>query len=231
MHTYGGKTGVSVGGDVKEFTDQQRTRLIALVYDGLDRSLSNDTNNFEKGKATNITFNWNIQADDDIISTVLFDGVDKSANLIGNQVFNGVVATITKMLAITVQSGNNPANISSTAYARVPQFTGKIASGETEPVYTQVGLLAYSKVIQSNSTISKTFVLANEYAFFIVNNANSIFTDLDTNFGLNVGDWNSTTAFFIKKTVTIYLADGTTELVTLCRTRQPKTQTLNVKIN
>ena len=222
---------VGGGGGTDWANLEQQTRLLALVYDGLDRSLSNNINNFEKGKATNVTFNWNIEADDDILTSVLFGAVDKSANLVGNQVFNGVVATITKILAITVQSGNNPANVSSTAYARVPQFSGKLADGTNEPTYTQVGLTAFDKVISSSATTSKTFVLVNEYAFFISNNANSAFTDIDTNFGLSLGEWNSTTAFFIKKTVVITLADGTTENVTLYRTRETKSQTLNVKIN
>jgi len=231
MQTYqpkGPGTGTTT---VKQFTDDIATRLRLLVYDGLDRILSNNINNFEKGKATNVTFSWNIQADDDILTSVLFDGVDKSANLVSNQVFNGVLGTITKILAITVQSGNNPSNLSSTAYARVPQFSGKLDTGVIEPTYTQVGLAPFDKVISSSSTSSKTFVLSDQYAFFISNNANSIFIDLDTNFGLSLGEWNSTTSFFIKKTVTITLDDGTFEIVTLYRTRQTKSQTLNIKIN
>ncbi len=220
---------VGGGGQPDQFTTEQANRLKDLVYDSLDYSLSNNVNIFEKGVATNITFSHSIEPDDDTVLTASFDGVDILANLIDSVVFNGVVNTLTKSMSITVDSGQTIPVISSTAWALVPQYTGITAL--SEPLYDYASLGAFTKLIQSSLTITKSFVLANQYGFFISNSSSATITDTDTNFSLTVGAWASTTDFFIKKSVVITLADGSTENVTIYRTRELLSQTLNVRIN
>lgn len=230
MHTYQEINIESTNNGSNWATLEQQQRLLALVYDGLDRNLYNNVNNFEKGKATDITFSWHIESDDDVLTLVQFDGIDKLSQLISSQVFIGIENTITKILQIAIQSGNNPANLSSTAYARVPQFSGKLSSGTTEPTYTQIGLANYQKVISASTINSKSFTLVDEYPFFITNNSNPKLTDIDTQFEIPIGDWGSVDKSFIKKEVVIILANGDNENVTLVRSTEPLTQILNVKI-
>jgi len=59
----------------------------------------------------------------------------------------------------------------------------------------------------------------NQYIWFVSTNPNAIITN--NGFNTIVGPWNSTTAFFIKQTVNLTLADNTTiGSLTFYRTRE-----------
>ena len=220
---------ISVGGSCN-WTPDECEDLRKLIHKPLTRTLTNNSNVFEKGLATNISFTHSVTPNKDVVTTALFDGVDISGNLNNTVVFNGVVDSVTKTLAITVQSGNNPANLNSDAIAYIPQYVGAVDGEEGEPTYSYVGLQGGEKIIQASNTISKTFVLVNEMAYFISRNPNANFVDPTNGFPYSVGEWNDVESFMIKKTVTTHLADGTQENLTLYRMREAKTNTVNIRL-
>lgn len=218
-----------IEGEFSPFTETQENRLKDLVYVIATRSVTLNKTNLEKGVLNDVIFYWVISLNDDTLSLAEFDGVNVSLNLVGNQTFS-IKNTTTKSLNLTVIRKGVAVimNAIATSNFFVPQYSGKIATDE--PTTTYVGLSAFEKTISSGTNLSLEVILNNEHLFFICNSNSKTVKDNLTGFALSLGEWNSTAAFMIKKSITITLADNTTENVTLYRTREKKTQTLNISL-
>jgi len=89
--------------------------------------------------------------------------------------------------------------------------------------YTAISA-ALQKVVQSSATISRSLTPNNQYVWFVSTNANASITN--NGFPTIVGNWDSTTAFFIKQTISLTFADGSSNgSLTFYRTRQTATLT------
>ena len=82
----------------------------------------------------------------------------------------------------------------------------------------------------SSDTITASGTYSNEFAFFITNSNSTVFKD-GNDFTLSVGDFNSTTAFIIKKSVTVTLTNGSTDIMYLYRTRETVNATTTFKLS
>ena len=195
MHTYSPPS--SGMGDSCNFTPTECQLLRDLIHQPLVRTLTNNVNVFEKGVETNVTFTHAVSPNGDTISSATFDGSDITSNLNNSVVFNGVVDTISKTLAIEISNGSNPANLLSTAYAYAPQFSGRLPDGELEPTYTYLGLqdVDFTKHIQASNTITKQFVLNNEYAFLKNNTEVNAFQFNEVSFNLRYAYGEQTVTF------------------------------------
>jgi hypothetical protein len=211
------------------FSETQEERLRDLVYRETIRNVSVNRSTLEKGLLTDVVWNWNIDLRDDTVITAEFEGVDISGNLVGNQTFN-IKDTTSKNLYLIVDRKGASTNLSqgATSYFYSPQYEGKISTDE--PLATYVGLSGHSKIISSSTNLSLEVTLNDEHLFFICNSSSKNVRDNLTGFSLSLGEWDSTTAFLIKKPFNITLADGTIHSSTLYRTREKKTQTLNISL-
>lgn len=220
--------------EFQEFTDSQIDRLKDLVYERIVQSISVSPTIFEKGLATNLTFTWNVNKKDDTLNGVLLDGIDKLAEATGinrTYILNSQLTTKTVTLASTVtendvNEGTRTVTNSVTSTAYIPQYTGAISIAE--PLYTYVELNVYTKYIQSSNVINFTNTYTDEYAF-IISKSNSLTLKDGNDFALTVGDWTSNTTFFIKKQITTFLSDGTTETMYIYRTREKVNATVTFK--
>jgi hypothetical protein len=205
------------------------SRIRALIFQEATLFLERNLNNLEKGVLTNVTWSWSVRVNDDLFNVLEFDGVDISENLTGNQIFN-IKNTVTKNLVSTINRNGNIVAItkSATSIFYVPQYQGKMTTDD--PPATYLGLSAFTKLIQSSTNLFQSVILDNEHLFFLVNSETKEVYDNNTNLKVSLGDWNSATAEFISKTFGTTLDDGTIENLTLIRTREKKTQTLNLRL-
>jgi hypothetical protein len=222
----------SIDGDFSPFTETQEDRLKALVYENATQTLTANPTFSEKGVDTQITYTWNVNDNDDTLISVDLDENNVLADADGTNTTyqKNSNSTITITLATVVnRNGQNIAiNTPRQVPFYIPQYIGKTA--DLEPDYAHESLGDFTKKVQSSTNLSVEITLNDEYLFFIVNSNSKQPKDNLTGFNLSIGEWNSTTAFFIKKTVTITLADGSTENATICRTREKRSQTLNISL-
>lgn len=219
----------SGGGGSCDISDEMCERIKDFFTQNATSSLNSNVSIFEKGVATDITFSYDVQAKDDVITSALFDGVSIISNLSSSSIVNAS-DTITKSLVVTVESGANIPTINKTAIAYIPQFTGVTDAEIGLPVFTYGALNTNNKFVQASNVLTGTFTLYNEQAFFISRNANANFVDHTNGFSYSVGEWTDTESFIIKKTVTIYLFDGSSETMTLYKMREEKTGTFNIRL-
>ena len=216
------------------FTDSQINRLKDSVYLPIVQSISVSPTTFEKGLATNLVFTWNVDKKDDTLNTCTVDSINKLSEATGiNRTYNvnGQVSTKTVFLFTNatrndVSGGGFSNSNSATSTHLVPQYRGKTA--DAEPLYTYVGLSAYSKILSSSNAFTFTDTYVNQYAF-IISRSNSLTIKDVSDFTLTIGDWASVSAFFIKKEVTVFLSDGTTETMYIYRTRETINATATFK--
>ena len=216
-----------------QFTDDEEDRLRDLIYKIATQSISASPSSFEKGNETNVTFTWNVIKNDDTITSVTLDSnnVTSQADGTSKQL---VVSNLTESKSVTLATvvnrngSSETLNNTKTVPGFSPQYIGKMTT--VEPVTSYTGLASHTKKVQSSSSLSGNISLNNEFLFFLSTSATKTPKDNLTGFDLSIGDWNNSTAFIIKKAITITLADGTTENMTLYRTREKKTQTLNISL-
>lgn len=217
----------------KDFTELQIEQLSSLVYVKGTQSLTVAPTFSEKGVSTDLVFSWNVILNQDTLISSLLDGNDVSGSVDGiikTYEVNGALVTKSVSLISVLSSDDSNNNLSNTKSVPfyIPQYTGKIST--SEPSSTYLGLSSYNKFIQSSTNLTINQALNDEYLFLLCNNSNKTVKDNLTGFTLSLGEWDSTTAFMIKKTFEITLLDGTTENLTLFRTREKKTQTLNISL-
>ncbi len=217
----------------EQFSETQADRLKELVYENAIQAISVSPTSFEKGVATNLTFTWKVVKNDDTLTSVTLDGNNVTADADGtNKQYQVANAMTSKSVALqTVLDRNGTAvnlNNTKTAPAYTPQYIGKMTTAE--PIGTYVGLAAHTKKVQSSSNLTANSALNDEYLFFISTSASKTPKDNLTGFSLSIGNWDDGTAFMIKKTFTTTLANGDTQDITLYRTREKKTQTLNISL-
>ncbi|NJB83606.1 hypothetical protein [Wenyingzhuangia aestuarii] len=126
----------------------------------------------------------------------------------------------------TAKANTTMLSITKSITAYVPQYRGQLDAQEpTDYEYTTLSTL--TKTISSSATQNYAATVNNKHVAFLSTKSNATLKDNGTSFALTVGDFNSTTAFFLKKTVVVKLADNTTTNMYLYVTRQ----TVNASIN
>ena len=219
------------------FDSDFAARLRDLVYKDATASLSLNQSPIEKGLETEIIFSWVITPNDDTFDGFTFDGVAVPST---SQAFN-LTETTTKTLSVDLKRTKDLSqvaedvnlSVSKTVYFYSPQYVGKLSSVTLEPSsYTVANLnsISDSKYVMSSDTITASGTYSNEFAFFITNSNSTVFKD-GNDFTLSVGDFNSTTAFIIKKSVTVTLANGSTETMYFYRTRETVNTTTTFKLS
>lgn len=218
----------------RDFTQTQVNRVKDSVYEEVVKTVSVAPTSFEKGVSTDLVFTWNVDKKDDTLGYVQIDGNTVTNEATGvNRTYNvnGQVATKQVFLSTNVTrndvaGGSFTNNTSATSTHLVPQYRGKTA--DAEPLYTYVGLSAYSKILSSSNAFTFTDTYVNQYAF-IISRSNSLTIKDVSDFTLTIGDWASVSVFFIKKEVTVFLSDGTTETMYIYRTRETINATATFK--
>ena len=215
------------------FDDDFAARLRELVYKEAVTTLTPNKNTLEKGLETQVIFSWSFTANDDTFISFTFDGASVPST---SQAFN-LSNTSTKTLIYTVfrtKDLSQPAetvNISRLATVNfyAPQFIGKTSSDLDANTYTLADFASATKVISSSTTQIFNSSLSDEYFYFVLNSSSKAsFTDLKTNFNLTVGAWGSGEAIW-KKTITLTLADGSSQSTTLYRAKSKSSTTPNIR--
>jgi hypothetical protein len=223
------------------FDENFAARLRALVYVQSSVSFTTDKNTLEKGLITNVVFSSIVTENDDTLVSVVLDNSPQigSSNNLNNRTYSLsvttekiVIVTILRTLDLSQTAQTIVTNYDETVSFYAPQFYGKLASGTLEPASFAVASLTSisdAKYIQSNDSKTVTAAYANQYAFFITNSNSTVIKDAN-DFPFTIGGWASTTDFIIKKTITITLANGTTETMYLYRTRETVSATETFKL-
>lgn len=184
-----------------QFDPVTAQKLRESVFSPANPTLFRSPSSFEKGKATEITFNWNINLNEDVKTSFKLDGVDVSDT--GNQKVT-VTSTTTKTLVLDRDSGSNiTRTATSTAY--IPQYVGLITTNE--PSYNYADLQAHTKRVQNSSNLSFNGNLNNNRVFFLTNVKRTPF-DPDTGQVYTPGPLGQTGYFVWEKEVSVKLADG-----------------------
>tara|TARA_R110000772_G_scaffold209651_1_gene320248 strand:- start:46 stop:1011 length:966 start_codon:yes stop_codon:yes gene_type:complete len=221
------------------FDEDFAARLRALVYVQSAVSFTTDKDTLEKGLVTNVVFNFTVTENDDTLVSAVLGGVVQTSNpdsetySLSVTTQKTLIVTVLRTLDLSQTAQTIVTNYYRTVGFYAPQFYGKLASGTLEPAsFTVASLTSISdaKYIQSNDSKTVTATYANQYAFFITNSNSTVFKD-GNDFTLSIGAWASTTDFIIKKTITITLANGTTDTMYLYRTRETVNATTTFKLS
>lgn len=189
--------------------------------------LSSNPLSGELGLANTITVSSNIISNDDTITSVslrqngstiynLLSTVDQGQQ---NLSITGITINSTFELVLGwIRNGITMDEIKSTNYAAyIPQWYGKSNRLDYESQSYSLVNSELIKVLQNNSTIEISITSSSQYIWFISTNSNAIITN--SGFPVSIGDWNSISSFFIKKTIPINLANGSQVTMTLYRSR------------
>ena len=87
-----------------------------------------------------------------------------------------------------------------------------------------------TKVVQSGDNQSAALTLSNQYAYFVSTNENATIKD-GNGFSQTVGAWNDGVSEFYKKRISVTLADGQTESMSIYRTRTQKNTTVTYNLS
>ena len=203
-----------------DFTSTQISGLLNLIFQEGTISLSTTHNTFEKNTPTNITFDYAVVLNDDVVSSATFDGVDITSNPNNNQVYNDILSTISKTYSIIFTSTPNGAVSRTLSHTKTstsiePQYYG-VSSTTDFNGFTYSDLDAgLTKKIQSGDSISQTVSPTNQYIYFLSTNNNATITD---------GNGFNNTLSFNKTNITVSYANGTNQ--TLYQYRSSDTKTL-----
>jgi len=195
-----------------------------FVYVNGTNSLSISPTTGERGVGVGITLTYNLRSNDDTIisSTLTGQGsVLDSLNQGTQSVFGGTFSNNTSFTLSTninrsgtVLTENKTSNYTSL----IPQWVGVSSDDSIDQATYSVINSILSKRLQASSTISVSLQPIDEYIYWFSTNANATITN--NGFPTIIGAWNSTTAFIIKRNLTLTLQDGsTTANLTVYRTR------------
>lgn len=213
-------------GGTWHLTEDQHTRVLQLIYEGITIDYFVAPATGEKGVSAPVTLTYNIDSNDDtVITATINNGVGSilSGVDMGEQQVSGGNRSVSTTFTLEVdyeRDGVQMSESESVTYnAYSPQWGGLSESAILDTVNYSGLNSALTKVVQNTDTISRDLAPDNEYIWFVSTNPNAVITN--NGFITIIGEWNSITALFIKKTVTLTLADGvTTTSVTFYRTRE-----------
>lgn len=222
----GGRGGTSVN----QFTEPQKTALLALIYLNSINTISLSAATGERGVAQALSVFYNMQTRDDVFTSAsINNGIgDVLAKInTGTQIGSGGSVsqnkTWTLALAYTRNGVATTENKTATYTTYVPQFAGVSASTDFANLAAIVAA-SLQKFVQSSAAINKQSSPAGQYIWFVSTKNNATILD-QNNFSQTVGTWGDGTSEFYQKALVITLADATTETVFLYRSRNVKTLT------
>lgn len=169
----GGGIGVS-----NQFTEDQATELLQLIYNNGSQSISVSPISFEKGSATDLVYTWNVIRRDDGITSVILDGSEVTAQANGSAKtynVNGVTSTKSLSLQTVLDRNGSIVNLNNTA--------------------TSTGLLYgfWGIFNQSNSPTGSPFIRVLNKQFLNTANKGIITTNVQSGSGLKE------ISFYVKK--------------------------------
>jgi hypothetical protein len=220
------------------FDSDFAARLRELVYKEATISFTANLYTLEKGLAVPVVFSFNVYQNDDLVTNIKLEGVtqvnnpDSATFTLSTTSTKTLVTTLKRTVDLSQDAVEVVVTEGETVNFYAPQYRGKLGSSVLEPAAFTVANLNAStdaKYIQSSRAYTFTATYANQYAFFISNSDSLIINDA-TNNPFTIGEWASTTAFIIKKTITVTLSNGTTETMYLYRTRQTVSATETFKL-
>jgi hypothetical protein len=212
------------------FTDEQRERILDLIYENNIATFSVSPTTGERGVSTALTLNYNIESKDDEFTAAsinqgvgdILDRVDAGAQ---SEPYGNKPVSLTFTLSMAYNRNSVPTNENKTATynAWVPQWSG--ATPKTRSDFSGAEYAALNaeltKVVQpSTSSLSKSFTVTDGYPWFVVSIGTGVIRD-GNGFAYDIGAWDDPTAYFWRKSITLTLNDGvTTSTVWLIRTRE-----------
>jgi len=216
-------------GGTWHLTEDQHTRVLALIYANSLSTLAVNPPIGERGLATPITVFYNIQTNDDVFTSAsINNGIGNVLSNVnaGLQSVSGGTKTLNATYTLSLGYTRNGVTTTETKNATyttyIPQWKGISSSATLNSANYAALSVALQKTVQANTTLSLDVQPVGQYVWFVSTNPNASITN--SGFGTTVGAWDSTTAFFIKQTVTLTLADGTTTAsLTFYRTRNTVT--------
>jgi len=219
------------GGTVTErfhLAEDEYEGIRELLHKNATTSLTISPSSGERGVNRNTNITLNIISNNDIITNAVLTGNNGySLNVLefvdeGSTTVNvgNLATTVIFTLTLTINRLGTTVTQTSivTSTGIIPQWYGTSGNEDlSEEDYTLINT-DIIKFLLSNPTISVDIAVANEYIYFISTKSDAT---ISTGFPLTIGEWDSTTAFFIKKDFTLILANGTTTSnLTLYRTRE-----------
>lgn len=214
-----------IDGERYHLSQSQHERVLDLIYQNNEVTFSNSPTTGERGFSTPITLSYNIQSQDDTITSAsinqgvgsVLSGVDQGASSVsgGNKSI-----TTTYTLSIGYNRNGNPfsENYNTTYTAYLPQWSGLSTQDDLNTQnYTQISA-ELNKVVQSGDTISVNVTPDDEYLWFVSSNTNATITN--SGFNVIIGNFGDNAALFWKVLVNLTLADGiTTSTLAFYRSR------------
>lgn len=200
-----------------QFTDTQVTDIIESITSPVTVESSTSITQLEKGLYTEAIYTATVDHTDVIINSIKLNGVVQPVTT-GITVVSdtrNIKETITYTLVIDYVRLEVPEIYTDvrtiTAYA--PQYAG--ASATTDYDGSSILGIGLPKVISSDSILEYETILNGSYVWFILNDDTSNIYDQNGLLFVN-GIWTSND-YFIKKTGTILLADGSVSITTFYR--------------
>ena len=225
---------VQLADDIVNFTDENIGRLLDLVFEALTTSGSASPSTFERGVATNVTFNYSIDTNDDTITQIVWDGntiTTPPFPTTGSASEIGATNTVSRTLEVDIQRSATIPDLVLTSRALIPQWRGVSALDTLDGTYTQLNT-ELNKVVQNGDNQTFVFVLSNSYAWFVSTNNNATILDGNGfNQSISALDDQDGVSEFYRSTFTATLADGTTTTLYTYRTRLVKNTTITYQLS
>tara|TARA_B100002019_G_scaffold291164_1_gene310569 strand:- start:2115 stop:3089 length:975 start_codon:yes stop_codon:yes gene_type:complete len=197
-----------------QLTDDQLDSLLSLIFDNATISLVVSPSTFQRNNPTAVSFTFSVNLGDEILNSATFNSVDVTSSPNGSQSFL-VTDSISKTYSTTYNSGASD-SITKTSTAIDPQYFG-ISEHESMDNLSYANVNAFLNIIvQSSDSISQTVSPNNQFVYFLSTNSNATITD---------GNGFNNTADFIKTTITVGYANGSSQTLFQYRTRSTKTLT------
>lgn len=203
------------------FTEEQKDRLRALVFEPAAFNISVSPTFGEKGDSIPYSITFRVIANDNkidsgsIIPNVgnITDSIDGSFHTI-----TGLHTKTNITHTLRVQTDSGLKTTSATVKAYVPQWAGKSNDSNLNS-YSDFSDL--QKYIQSSPDINILLSPTSEYIWFVSNKSNAVIRDVN-DFVQTIGNWGDITKEFWYKPSNITLLDGTSQSVYIYRSRNTK---------
>ncbi|RZL47734.1 MAG: hypothetical protein EOP00_11110 [Pedobacter sp.] len=211
-----------------QFTDEQKTALLALIYQNSVSTISLSTTTGERGISTALNVSYNIQTKDDVFTSASINqGIGSVlANInTGTKTVSGGFATQNKSFVLSLNYTRNGVATTETKTATYTTYVPQFAGVSTETDFANLAAIiaaSLQKYVQATPAINKQSSPTAQYIWFVSTKNNAAILD-QNNFSQSVGTWGDGVSEFYRKSLVITLADGTTETVYLYRSRQVKT--------
>lgn len=180
--------------------------------------------NGERGLTENILVTYNIVSNDDIITSVTITNIGNVTGNIDAGTFNIMTSSAVSVnYVMTINFIRNGVPMTETIVREYDAYTPQWAGEKGEPdisIYDYDVLnTVIEKIVQPTSAITRTLTPLASYIWFVSTNPDA--TIRNSGFVVTIGEWDSDTAFMIKKNHILTLADGvTTANLTYYRSRE-----------